>query len=115
MLVQQRDRSDQRQVLQMVTPGPCAASEKVSRVGERVDHRQRLQRRWASWWTFTRSRSASQQAGGSAFALAVVDRAGLLAVLVHGQDDAAVEQLLVHVDRRGREEDRDRPRHRRRG
>ena len=43
-------------------------------------------------------------------ALPVVDRPGLVAVLVDGQHDAAVQQLLVDVDRRGRQEDRHRAR-----
>jgi hypothetical protein len=44
-------------------------------------------------------------------ALLVVDRAGLLAVLIDREHDAAVQELLVDVDRRRRrQEDRHRPR-----
>jgi hypothetical protein len=41
--------------------------------------------------------------------LQLVDAPRLLAALVHGQDETAVEKLLVHVHGRGGEEDHQRP------
>ncbi len=49
-----------------------------------------------------------QPAERLALALALVDLAGLLAVLVHRQDKATVEQLLVDVHRGRGQEDRNR-------
>jgi hypothetical protein len=52
---------------------------------------------------------AGDQAGqGLRSALPVVNLAGLGAVLIDGQDQAAVEQLLVDLDRGGGQDDRGR-------
>ena len=113
VLMQQRDRPDQRQVFHVVTPGPGAAIRERQPRRERVHHRQRLEEPLR---VLMRLHDPCLLGGGEEAVeglrgtLPLVDRAGLAPVLVDRQDDAAVQELLVDVDRGGGQEDRRRPR-----
>ena len=112
VLVDQRHRVDQGQVLGVVAPRARAGVEKGQRGGVGVDDGQGAQQALGVAVPAEDGLSllAGQQPGERpALALEPVDRPRLLPGLVDGQDEAPVEQLLVDVDRRGGEKDRHRP------
>ena len=108
VLVQQRDRVDQRQVLLVIAARARAIVEEGELVRVRIDHRQRPEQPLGvamqadDVFPGLPREQAFQRAPG---ALQTVNRLGLLAVLVHREHQAAVEQLLVDLDRGGGQED----------
>ena len=85
------------------------ASENVSARAIGVDHRQRFKETLGVLVELDHRLAlvvGEQPVQRLALPLALVDRPGLLALLIHREHDAAVQQLLVHVDRRRGQHDR---------
>ena len=100
MLMQQRNRSDQRQVFGVVTPHPCLIVAKRQPVGPRHDHRQRSQQTLrVVVQGLDVIRIAVRVGSHVPCALAVVNFGRLVGRLVNPQRQAAVLQFGIGMFR----------------
>jgi hypothetical protein len=111
-VVEERDRADQREILLVVAPG--AGVEEGERAGVGVGDEQRPQHALGVAVHGQRPLAfviGQQALEGLPLALAAMDGARLLAVLVDREHETAIEQLVVDLDRRGGEHDHHRALH----
>ena len=112
VLEEEGDGLDELEVLDVVAPHPRLLVEEGQARGEGVVDEERPEKPLGVAVDLQRLRLA---AGGEDAVerrgppLQLVDAPRLLAALVDGQDEAAVEELLVDLDRRRRQEDHHRP------
>ena len=110
ILVEERDRTDEREVLDVIAPRARAIVEKGQRrPAHGLATRRGLRRRWAFRWSFTSRAllfSCQEPSDGFRFPLPEMDLPRLLAVLVDRKDEAAIEELLVDLGGRRRQENR---------
>ena len=114
VLVEQRNRSNQRQILHVVPTRPRLVVQKRELLRVRIRYEKRLQE--ALGVLVQRHHVPAVVVLQEAFErlrvpLTLVNRPRLLAPLVHGEHDAAVQKLLVHLERRRRQEDHHRALH----
>jgi hypothetical protein len=103
VLVEERDRVDQGEVLLVIPPGPGPAIQEAELGSEGVHHRDGRQQPLRVLMELDQplALGAGQEAvQGPRRPLPLVDRPGLRAALVHREHQGAVGQLLVHLQRR---------------
>ena len=109
--MQQRDCADEREVFHVVAARPRAIAQEGELHREGVDDVDGFEEALGILVGVEDTlflQVALQAAEHFCLALEQVDGFGLLARFVDGQDEAAVEQLFVNIDRRRGEEDHDR-------
>ena len=112
VLAQERHGADECQVLHVIAAGSRSGVEESELAGEGIRHQERLQEPLRVAVCFEDRLAVlpgEEPFERLRFALQAMDRPRLLAVLVDAQDETAIQQLFVDLDRRRRQEDRDRP------
>ena len=115
MLMQQRDRLDQRQELHVVAPCPRHGIREAALLqafDHHIDRAQEPLRVAVQAHDLVPPRPRLQAFERLRLALLLMDGLGLFAVLVDRQHKAAIHQFLVHLVRRRRQEQHHRPLHR---
>ena len=114
MLMQQRNRANKREVLCMVTAHARQPVGELQLMRKGVGHEQRFQqalRVLMKLQNRTPGFAFVQAFDGLRFPLQTVNRLCLLALFVHRQHQAAVQQFFIQVDGRGCQKDHDRAFH----
>ena len=115
MLIEQRNRPHQREELHVIAPRADHGIGKGLLLDVFIDDAQRSEQSLGIALQLNDLGAVvlrPHPLDGLCLALLLVDRLGLLPLLVHREHDAAIQQLLVHVIRRGGQEDHHRAFHR---